>query len=50
MELRLHFPQSTAGNAVTHLSRGFVGKWGMDGAEEKRKPRNPVCGPANGGG
>ena len=50
MELRLHFPQSAAGNAFAHLPRGLVGKWGMDGAKEKGSPRNLVCDPANGGG
>jgi hypothetical protein len=50
MGLRLHLPQSTAGNAATHLPRGFVGEWGVDYQARSKSPRNAICGPATAGG
>lgn len=49
MDVRLHFPTRSAGNALAHLPRGLVGKWGMDYQAKKYATRNTVFAAANGG-
>lgn len=50
MDVRLHFPTRSAGNALTHLPRCLVGKWGMDYKAKGNEPRNAVSAAANGRG
>jgi len=50
MDVRLHFSTGSAGDAVAHLPRGFVGKWGMDYQTKGYVTRNAVFAAANGRG